>query len=368
MKKVLVFGITENPGGVESVIMNYYRNINKEKIQFDFLCNTEIVAYEDEILQLGGNIYRITARSKNRKQYKKDLKTFFEAHKGEYSSIWVNVCSLANIDYLKYAKKYGIEKRIIHAHNSQNMDSFIRGILHRINKLIISKYATDYWSCSKESSCFFYNRRLMKSSDYRIINNAIDTEKYKYDENTRNEYRRNLNIDDKIAFVSIGRLHFQKNQEFVIKIFKKINEKNPNTVLYLIGDGPDKTKIKRLIGELELDNSVFLLGIRDDVPELLQSFDVLLFPSIFEGLPLVLIEAQASDILIFASENIESDEVLMNKEKIRFMSLEKSAEEWANEIIREFQSNSNRSDSTESIKQHGFDIKTETKKFERIII
>ena len=145
------------------------------------------------------------------------------------------------------------------------MDSFFRGILHRINKLIISKYATDYWSCSKESSCFFYNRRLMKLSDYRIINNAIDTEKYKYDENTRNEYRRNLNIDDKIAFVSIEATRFSKKLRIGNKsIFKRSMRKIPIRYLFIVS-GSDKTKIMIYRESLELDNSVFLLGIRDDV-------------------------------------------------------------------------------------------------------
>ena len=165
MNKVLVFGITDNMGGIESVIMNYYRTIDRNKIQFDFLCNTEVVAYEKEILSLGGNIYRITARSKNIKKFRNELEYFFKNYSMNYSAIWVNVCSLANIDYLKY----GIKKRIIHGHNSQNMDSKIRGIFHKINKLFIKKYATDFWSCSDEVSKFFYHDSILIDNRYKII-------------------------------------------------------------------------------------------------------------------------------------------------------------------------------------------------------
>ena len=147
MKRVLVFGVTENPGGVESVIMNYYRNIDRNKIQFDFLCNTKEVAYEDEIIKMGGKIYKITGRSVNRRQYMNDMEKFFSENAKKYTTIWVNVCSLANIDYLKFAKKYGIKYRIIHSHNSENMDSKLRGLLHKFNKKIIIKYATDFWAC-----------------------------------------------------------------------------------------------------------------------------------------------------------------------------------------------------------------------------
>ena len=161
MIKILVFGITQNPGGVESVIMNYYQKLNKNKIQFDFLCNTLEVAYEKEILKLGGKIYRITARSENAKKYKKELEDFYKKHAHEYNAIWVNVCSLANIDYLKMAKKYNIKYRIIHSHNSENMDSKLRGILHKINKKLIKKYATDYWACSEEAGKWFFNKKIM---------------------------------------------------------------------------------------------------------------------------------------------------------------------------------------------------------------
>ena len=131
LKKILVFGITDKPGGVESVIMNYYRNMDRSKLQFDFLCNTDVVAYEDEIKNLGGNIYRITARSKNLFKYRKELKEFFKKNHEKYDTVWVNICSLANIDYLKMARKYKIKNRIIHCHNSQNMDSKLRGLLHK---------------------------------------------------------------------------------------------------------------------------------------------------------------------------------------------------------------------------------------------
>ena len=134
-KKVLVFGMTENPGGVESVIMNYYRNIDLKRVHFDFLCNSyEPIAYEDELTSNGAKCFHFVARSKNPIKYHKELKTFFKKHADEYSAIWVNVCSLANIDYLKLAKKYGISKRIIHSHNSENMDSKLRGKLHEYNK------------------------------------------------------------------------------------------------------------------------------------------------------------------------------------------------------------------------------------------
>lgn len=165
MYKILVFGMTENPGGVESVIMNYYHYMDKNTFHFDFLCNSyNKIAFEEEIISNGSQTFHFPARSKNYKKYKKELKNFFENNASKYDAIWVNVCSLANIDYLKMAKKYGIKRRIIHSHNSQNMDSRLRGILHKYNKKRIAYYVTDFWSCSKEASEWFYDSSIIKKS------------------------------------------------------------------------------------------------------------------------------------------------------------------------------------------------------------
>lgn len=362
MKKVLVFGITENPGGVESVIMNYYRYIDRQKIQFDFLCNTDIVAYEDEIKSLGGTIYRVTARSKDRKQFKKDMNEFFSKHSKEYSAIWVNICSLANIDYLKYAKKYGIKKRIIHAHNSQNMDSFLRGILHKWNKLFIKKYATDFWSCSDEASKWFYNNKIINSDRYLLVNNAIDYNIYRFNEEVRNKYREQMKIDKTTLVIgNVGRLHFQKNHSFIIKVFNEIHKKNKNSILFLVGDGPYKEKIKNMIKEYGLDNDIMLLGLRNDISQLMSVMDIFLFPSIFEGLPLALVEAQASRLQIFASENIDK-KIVIDEEIMHFISLDESEIKWAENINKELNKEINRKiDKEKTFISKGYDIKGNTK-------
>ena len=199
MMKILVFGITQNPGGVESFIMNYYRKLNRSRVQFDFLCNTQTVAYEDEIASLGGKIFKITQRSQNPQKYKKDMDEFFSQNAKNYSAIWVNVCSLANIDYLKYAKKYKIKTRIIHSHNTQNMDSFLRGILHKINRLFISKYANHFFACTELAGEWFYSKKIRASKNYRLIPNAIDTEKFLFSEKARSELREQWGIENELV-------------------------------------------------------------------------------------------------------------------------------------------------------------------------
>lgn len=363
MTRVLVFGMTENPGGIESIIMNYYRAMDKTKIQFDFLCNTSKVAYEEEIKNLGGNIFKITPRSKNIILYHKEIKKFFKENAYKYSTIWVNICSLANIDYLKYARKYGIKYRIIHCHNSQNMDSKFRKLLHIINRKKLKKYATDFWTCSKEANGWFFNNDIIKKENIICINNAVDFNKYKYNDDIRKKYRNNMKLKNELVFCNIGRLHFQKNQIFLLEIFNEIHHIRPDSKLILIGDGEDKEKIIKKIKQLGLGKSVDLLGIRTDVEKIIQAMDAIIFPSLFEGLSLVLVEAQANGIPIFASDTISKETKIGNN--INFISLEKTPKEWAEIILKD---KFKRCNNYEKIKIAGYDINTEKEKMEKLLM
>lgn len=332
MKKILVFGITDNPGGIESVIMNYYRKFDKTKIQLDFLCNTKKVAYEKEITELGGKIYRITARSLNYKKYKYELRNFFQNNASKYEAIWVNVCSLANIDYLKYAKKYGIKRRIIHSHNSQNMDSFARGILHRYNKMFLKKYATDFWSCSEKSSKWFYHKNTINSDKYLLVNNAIDCNSFKYQENIRKKYREKFDVSDKFVIGNVGRLHFQKNQSFLIDVFSEFLKINSSAILMLIGDGEDRNKLEKKVEELKIENNVIFTGVRSDINNLYQMIDLFIFPSLFEGLSLSLLEAQASGVDCLISDTVASESIF--SENVTVLPLNEPKNVWVENINR----------------------------------
>ncbi len=358
-KKVLVFGITDKSGGVESVIMNYYRNIKRSTIQFDFLCNTEKVAYEDEITNLGGKIYRVPARSKDYKAYKKALKSFFKNHASEYDSIWVNVCSLANIDYLKYAKKYGIKKRIIHAHNSKNMDSKLRGLIHMINRVNIDAYATDFWTCSESSRLWFYPE--LRSSRVKKVKNAFDLEKFQFDEKKRKDFRIKYKLGNKKAIVNVGRLNFQKNQDLILNLSSKVKAE-----FFLVGTGEDETKIKARIKAENLKN-VHALGEQKDIQQILSGGDLFLFPSLFEGSPVALYEAEANGIKTVASKESYTEGRKLGK-SINLLSLKKSENEWVDTINDALKSKEDRAKSSEenikALTKSGLDIKKAAKDLE----
>lgn len=365
-KKVLVFGMTDNPGGMESCVMNYYRNIDLDKVQFDFLCNWEQMVYADEVMKNGSKIYTIPQRSKDYKAYKKAMDSFFEKHAGEYDVFWYNTCTLTNIDYLVYAKRYGIKKRIIHAHNSGNETTLLRGILHYMNKARIGIYATDFWSCSMAASKYFYSDRIIASKKHHIINNAIKAEQYKYDVQTRNEMRKELGLEEKYVIGHIGRFQYQKNHEFLIDIFAAYAKMNDKAHLLLIGQGENQGTVRQKVAALNLQDKVTFTGARLDVDKLVQAMDIFVFPSRFEGLGIVLIEAQAAGLKCITSKEKVPYEVNITG-NVEFVELAENPEEWAESIRKIEEEHVERGNCLPLIVKAGYDINTETKKFESYI-
>lgn len=346
--------MTEMYGGVESFLMTYYRTLSRERVQFDFLCNTETVAFEEEIRALGGNVFKICARSRNAVRYRRELYAFFKAHAGDYCAVWVNVCSLANIDYLKVAKKFGIGCRIIHSHNAQNMDSFARGLLHRLTRPFIARYATHFWACSSLAADWFFSKRLQRSDRFRIVPNAIDCKAFAFSKAARDEVRRELSISDKLVVGNIGRLHRQKNQLFLLDIFKAILARRSDAHLLLVGGGEDEAKLRQKAKDLKIEGNVSFLGVRSDIPRILSALDLFVFPSAFEGLGISLLEAQAAGLSCFASNGVIPHEAAAS-DLVEFISLNESAEAWAEQILSRANT-TKRPDTCSQLAAAGFDI------------
>lgn len=328
MKKILVFGMTDNPGGVESVIMNYYRHINRDEIQFDFLCNCCRIAYEKEIRDLGGNIYKITARKENYWKFKKELKTFMKHNASQYDVLWVNLCSLVNIDYLIQAKKYGIKKRIIHCHNSENDAGIIKGAVHAFNKKRIAKLATDFWSCSEEASPWFFSQKIIAGKNYRIIPNAIDVEKFKKNISIRESLRKEFGFEGKKVIGHVGRFHFQKNHKFLLEIFSELVKKSDDYRLLLVGQGELESKIRQIAKRKKVLDKVKFCGVREDVEKIYQAMDLFVLPSVSEGLGIVALEAQANLLPCLIADTVPH--IVKVNDNVIFLSLNENATTWAN--------------------------------------
>lgn len=368
MRKILVIGMTSIAGGVESFLMNYYRRLNKTHVLFDFLCpSVEKIAYADEI-EKSSNIYYIIPKTKNPFEHKRQLGVFFMGHKGEYDAVWANLNSLMNIDYLKIARKYGINHIIVHSHNSNNMGSTLQKVMHNLNRRHIEKIATDYWACSKNAAEWFYPKELLDR--VRIIYNAIDIKKYAFDEVKRNHYRKENDLDDKKVIGHIGRLHFQKNQSFMLDVFKKLYSTDSSYRLILIGTGPDQKMLEDKVSALEIGNAVTFLGQQSDIAGWLSTFDLFLFPSLFEGLSIAGLEAQANGIPIVCSDTAIGEEGLINR-NVKRLPLDLPIEKWSDEVDYSIGiGRLKKDDIADKFCERGFDIEREAQKladfFERM--
>jgi len=360
MTRVLVVGMTDNPGGMESVVINYYRHIDKSLVRFDFLSYFDKIAYQDELLKNGSRCFVIPPKGGNFHEYRKKLLDFFKKHH-DYDCIWFNTVSLANIDFLVLAKKYKIKKRIVHAHNSNAEPSFIKNLFHRINKKRIRRYATDFWSCSWTSSEFFYDEEIRRSPYHRIIQNAIDLNIFHFDPAVREEYRQKLGLSDSFVIGNVGRFQGQKNHEFIIDIFEACLKRNDRARLLLVGQGELFDKIRDRVRREGIENKVLFLGIRSDVPELLQAMDVFLFPSLFEGLPLALMEAEAEGLPCITSKGAVPKEADITG-LVTYLNLKESAETWAERVIKAHSERSE--DYSKMITDRHFNIEKEASKVE----
>lgn len=329
MKKVLIFGMTENPGGVETFLMNYYRRLNSKELHFDFLGATDTqIAYEKEIKKYS-KVFHIPVRKKHPLKYWQAINAFFKKYSSDYDCIWVNLNTLINMDYLKLAKKYGIKKIIIHSHSSKNMDNKLKKYIHLYNKNRVAKYATDFWACSNLAAQWFYPEEILP--EVKIIKNAIDVSEFKFDEGKRNTIRRQYNLTNDFVIGNVGRLHFEKNQSFAIDVFNEFLKINSNSKLILVGQGNDKSLLLRKAEKLGIKDKVIFTGVQYDMQGWYSAFDCFIFPSFFEGLGLAAVEAQANGLLtISASKNIPQE--LAINPNFEFLDLNKGPAFWASLI------------------------------------
>lgn len=348
--------------GIETILMNYYRHIDRTKIQFDFLCNkTKPGAYDDEIKKLGGNIYH--SPGLNPLKFFKYKKYMFNLFK-ENPEIQVMHSHNGELAYqsLYGAYKYGIKNRICHAHNTK-IEPNLKKPLKLLYKTQLKKVANYYWGCGIDALRFYFSDRIIKDNNYRILHNAIEVEKFIYNESIRNKIIKELNLNNKFVIGHVGRFMEQKNHNFILELFKIILNKEPNAVLLLLGDGQLQEKMKKKAKNLNIDKSVKFLGNINNINEIYQAMDVFLLPSLFEGLPVVGIEAQASGVKCFFSDTITKEVVIT--ENVEYLSLKNdNKEKWANKILK--CKNYKRKDMTKEIVQAGYSIIDEAKKLEKI--
>lgn len=351
-------------GGAETMVMNYYRNIDRTKVQFDFMVHrSERGAYDDEIEALGGKIYRMPPiRPWSSRNYRRLIQKFYSEHP-EYKIIHSHMSELGCYDFIE-AEKMKVPVRICHAHNRPyGID--LKSPVRWYYKIKMMPHITHMFICGKEAGEWLYGKK--NAEKFIMLNNAIDSEKYRYNIKIRKEIRRALKIkDNQLVVGHVGRFNPQKNHKFIIDIFKEVQKTRKDAELLLIGNdfGECGEEIHKKVEKLGLKENVKFLGIRSDIPKLLQAMDVFLFPSLFEGLSVASVEAQAAGLPILISDHVPIE--CKKTELVKVIPLSESADVWSTAVIE--CSKIERRDMTEKIKAEKFDIKENSKWLEKFYL
>ena len=311
--------------GLETMLMNYYRNIDRNQIQFDFLMHREErSAYDDEIEALGGRIFRAPRLyPQNYPAYFKYMKGFFKAHP-EYTIVHSHIDAMSYLP-LKAAKKAGVPVRIAHSH-STGIDLDLKYPLKQIFRYRLIGVANQYFSCGNDAGKF-----LFRGKPFTVIANAVDSKKFEFDRNLREDTRAELGVSDKFVVGHVGRMSYPKNHSFLLRVFAELVKIKPESHLLLVGTGEKEAELKKLATDLGIFDSISFLGSRDDVYKFYQAMDIFVMPSHFEGIPLVGIEAQFAGLPCLFSDGVPR-EVGFSK-LCRFQKLSAPISTWVEDVV-----------------------------------
>ena len=328
MRILVVLNDLELCNGIASYVMNYYDNL-KDEHKMDFLITNPTAndIYIKKIIENGDKVYKFPKiKYSTLLQFQRKLNEFFCEH-SYYDIIHCHVANTA-LFFFKAAKKYNIKIRIIHAHATISSDRFINKVRNDIMQPITNKLATHYFACSKKAGKAVFGKK-----EFVTIRNAIDSRKYLYDDWIAKEQKNKWNLNDYFVIGTIGRMSEQKNPIFILKIIKKLSETNIKFKFLYVGNGPMEEFVKRMAKELNIYDRILFLSNRDDVNLLYQCMDIFILPSLYEGLPVVGIEAQCSGLPMLVSDTITKE--LRILESTKFLSID-SEEVWVEEIISRY--------------------------------
>ena len=342
-------------GGAESFIMNMYRNIDRNKVQFDFLLRSNENVFKEELEKMGSRVFTTASFPRHFIQNALQTSRFFKEH--HYDVIHVHANALLYTYALSCAKKNGVKCRIIHSHNSAMAHMQLLPI-HNANKRRIHKLATDYFACSDAAGKWMFN------GGYTLVHNAIDLADFAYSAQKRAQIKEKLDIKDgELVIGHVGRFTEQKNHDFLIEVFNEIVKSGCNAKLLLVGDGPLKQAMEKKADELRLADRVLFLGPRKDVATIINAFDIFAFPSVYEGLPIALLEAQANGLPIICADAISKQTIFGGT--VNKLPLTLSAKSWAERIMN---ADFRRIQVTDNLQAAGYDIRIEARKLQEFYL
>lgn len=369
MKKVLHYVGCMNRGGMEMVIMNLFNHIDRTELMFDFAIHGSNVGdFQEEICNLGGSWYFFPKMRKNPIKYRKAWRTFWKTHAGEYCAFHFHTNSLANVIAIEEAAKAGVPIRIIHSHSSmanKGRLQWLNDFLHSLHQKKLPALATHLFACSDKAASWLFGDTKIGSLPVMQINNGINVEKFRYDEEIRNHIRKTSGLEGLKVVGHIGAFLPVKNHKFIVDVIEKAHEMDASIRCVFIGQGRLFADIKNLVASKQLQDIILFLGVQDNVHAWLSAMDVFIMPSLYEGLPVSLLEVQANGLPALVSDTI-TDSVKLQK-NMYYKALSDGPIAWAKEIIKVIDNNC-REYNSNCVSDGGFDINDTAAFYEKIIL
>jgi glycosyltransferase involved in cell wall biosynthesis len=362
MVKVLHKLANLDGGGVGRILYDYYSMIDHNKVHFDFLISTDIDngILEQPLKDMGSKIYKIPSYQKDKNEYYKQAEKYINSD--NYDVIHIHRVSGSEMKILKIAEKAGIPDRIVHAHSAFRDDSFIKKQKRKAFAVSLKRNATQLAACGSAAAAAVWGKKALDSGEVKIVRNAINVEKFSFDDNLRRKLREELDITSKTAIVTVGRLSEEKNQEFALKTFAELTVLDDNAIFIVIGRGNEEEKLKKLCVDLKITDKVRFLGICEDVPRLLNAMDIFMLPSIYEGFPVSLVEAQANGLKCFVSDNVTREACITDLAE--YIPINGTEKLWAEKIASKSDFGYERSKYSAEVLEAGYDIKSEAVKLQ----
>lgn len=357
MVRILHYGLSQNRGGIETYLNKLWTNINKKKFHFDFIdTNLESPCFYEEFSKLGSKFYKITNRNISISKNKLELQELF--NRESFDILHCHLNTLSYIEPVKVALNHGC-KVIVHSRSAGASNSLITNVLHHYHSLILPKNNIKMVAVSTLAGNWLFG----KNTDYQVINNGIDIDKFKFNPRDRERIRKELGVEDKFIIGNVSTFLPVKNHTFIIDILDEVIKKNNNVILFLVGNGPCKEEIINYVRRKNLGDYIKFLDTRSDISSLLSAMDYFLFPSLYEGFPNAVLEAQTSGLPCLISDVI-TDEVVVSMD-CKQLSLKLASTEWASAILNSKQVQ-DRSLYSDLVRSLGFSVEEEIIKVETL--
>lgn len=361
-ERIIIGGLSrdEVKGGIESYVINLYRNCDRQKLQFDFVnTSNKKLAYAEEIQDLGGHIFQVPRIRDGLTEHYRGLRRLYSS--GHYIGAYYAAGEkLKNLDFFKYAKKYNVPVRALHSHGTK--EEFVSKT-DKLREIIVDhemdRYINTYFACSKEAGKWMFRSRL-----YSVLPNGVDTHQFKYRPDKRMEMRKQYNLEGKLVLGTVGRLAEGKNPYYMLEIFTELKKINPNSAFLYIGDGPLRGQLEQRVQDLGIQEDYYFIGQTDRVADYLNAMDAFLLPSFHEGFPIVLVEAQATGLPCFVANIITRDCKLTDR--MYFLNTNRKPSEWAYKINQI--EPDHRKDQSSVIENAGYDIHQTAQEFQNYFL